>query len=235
MNTIELLEIIASFASTALAWLFGCLLWLVALTPFVALVEYSAHRWIMHKPNRWLDRKGEQHEAHTAHHSGANGGEFVDIPLRNCLLLATPVLLTLAVWVLATGSWRAVVAPCAAMLAWCFLYSFLWTRLHRAIHGVERNWLARGGPVFRFFRNHHLRHHANARVNYGTLFPWTDYLFFTRRRRKPSRAMPASAACARVHPEGLEASHADDGRRHRSDGCPGRDAGQSMIPDEGSG
>ncbi|MEQ8789343.1 MAG: sterol desaturase family protein [Pirellulaceae bacterium] len=235
MNTIVLLEIVASFATTALEWLLGCLLWLVALTPFVALVEYGAHRWIMHKPNHWLDRKGVQLEAHTAHHGGANGGEFVDIPLRNCLLLATPVLLTLAVWGLATGSWRAVVAPTAAMLAWCFLYSFLWSHLHRAIHGVEHNWLARGGPVFRFFRNHHLRHHVNAGVNYGTLFPWTDYLFFTWRRRKPSLATPARAQGVRSHPEGGEASDGDDGRRQPGDARRGRDAGRSIIPDERSG
>jgi hypothetical protein len=218
MNTIVTLELIVSLASATFAWLLGFLFWLVALMPYVALVEYGTHRWIMHKSNRWLDRKGEQLEAHATHHAGANSGEFVDIPLRNCLLLATPVLVTLAVWALMVGSWSAVILPGVAMLAWCFLYTYLWTRLHRAIHGVERNWFARGGPVFRFFRNHHLRHHANAGVNYGTLFPWTDYLFFTWRRRKPSRAMPARAKTARSHPEGWEASDGDDGQHHRRDG-----------------
>lgn len=199
MNTIVPLEIIASLGFTTFAWLLGFLLWFAALTPFVAFVEYATHRWIMHMPNRWLDRSGEQLEAHAAHHSGANSGEFVDIPLRNCLLLATPVLLTLAVWGLAAGSWSAVIVPGAAMLAWCFIYTYLWSRLHRAIHGVERNWFARSGPVFRFYRKHHLRHHVNARVNYGTLFPWTDYVFFTWRGRKPIRALRTRSKRARIH------------------------------------
>lgn len=193
MNTIVPFETIASLTFTTFAWLLGFLLWFAALTPFVALVEYASHRWIMHKSNRWLDRKGEQFDAHAAHHSGANSDEFVDIPLRNCLLLATPVLSTLAVWGLAAGSWSAVTAPFAAMLAWCFVYTYLWSKLHRAIHGVERNWFACSGPVFRFFRKHHLRHHVHAGVNYGTLFPWTDYVFFTWHRRKPIRALRTRA------------------------------------------
>jgi sterol desaturase/sphingolipid hydroxylase (fatty acid hydroxylase superfamily) len=204
MNTIVPLEIIVSLASTTFAWLLGFLFWLVALTPFVALVEYGAHRWIMHKSNRWLDRKGEQLEAHTAHHAGANSSEFVDIPLRNCLLLATPVLLTLVVWALVVGSWSAVILPVGAMLAWCFLYSYLWSRLHRAIHGVEQNWFARSGPVFRFYRNHHLRHHVNESVNYGTLFPWTDYVFFTCRSRKPIRALRTRTRGDQVERQSLD-------------------------------
>jgi len=204
MNTIVSLEIIASLAWTTFAWLLGFLLWFAALTPFVALVEYGAHRWIMHKSNRWLDPKRVQFAAHATHHAGANSGEFVDIPLRNCLLLATPVLVTLAVWALVLGSWSAVIVPGAAMLAWCFIYTYLWSRLHRAIHGVERNWFARSGPVFRLYRKHHLRHHVDARVNYGTLFPWTDYVFFTWRSRKLIRASRSRTTQVHIDLEPLE-------------------------------
>jgi hypothetical protein len=198
-------ELIASMASTTLGWLLGFLAWFAALAPFVALAEYVAHRWIMHQTNRVLDPQGVQLTAHTAHHAGADDGEFVDIPLRNCLILSTPVFLAAAVWGLAVGSWTVVLSPAAAMLAWCFLYTYLWTRLHRAIHGVERNWIARSGPLFRYFRNHHLRHHRNERVNYGTLFPWTDYVFFTARGRRPLRAPRAGSNPARSTTEAKDA------------------------------
>lgn len=199
------LEFIASLASDALTWPLVFLAWFVGLVPFVALVEYGTHRWIMHMANRLLDPKLEQLEAHGAHHSGENGHKFVDMPLRNCLLLATPVLLALAVWGFAVGPWSAVLAPAAAMLTWCFVYTYLWTRLHRAIHGVEQNWFGRSGPLFRFFRNHHLRHHVNEGVNYGTVFPWTDYVFFTWHRRKRRRASQTNAEHIRAEPAAVEA------------------------------
>ena len=86
------------------------------------------------------------------------------------------------------------VAPALALLTWSFVYAYLWNRMHRAIHDVEGNWFRRSGPIFRFFSNHHLQHHAHANVNYGTVFPWTDYLFCTRAPRpgglSPSAARP---------------------------------------------
>ena len=64
----------------------------------------------------------------------------------------------------------------------------MWNQIHRAIHGIEINWFRRMGPIFRFFRTHHLKHHVHAGLNYGTVFPWTDYVFFTDRERKVARA-----------------------------------------------
>lgn len=185
-------EIIALLPPTAIVdwldWLLAFGLWFVIWIPLVALLEYSTHRWIMHLANRLLDPKLNQLKIHGAHHKGNNAHEFVDMPLKNCLLLASPAFFALAVWGLAIGPFSAVIVPAAALVAWCFFYTYLWTCMHRAIHSVEPNWFQRCGPVYRFFRDHHLKHHANARVNYGTVFPWTDYLFFTWRDRKSTRA-----------------------------------------------
>ena len=103
------------------------------------------------------------------------------------------------------GPLSGVVIPALALLAWTVFYAYLWTVVHRAIHSVESNWFGRAVPIFRFFRDHHLRHHVHGTVNYGTVFPWTDYLFFTwhrprvargstaRRRRHKSRPRSAGA------------------------------------------
>jgi hypothetical protein len=179
---------IALLTAAPLEWLLVCMLWFAIWVPLIALLEYGTHRWIMHKANRWLDPQLTQLKSHGAHHKGANSPEFVDVPLRNCLLLTSPAFLVLAVWGFAIGPWSVVAMAAAALLAWSFVYTYLWARMHRAIHDLESNWFQRCGPVFQYFRNHHLKHHANARVNFGTVFPWTDYVFGTWRDRRASRA-----------------------------------------------
>jgi sterol desaturase/sphingolipid hydroxylase (fatty acid hydroxylase superfamily) len=133
----------------------------------------------MHWANRLLDPRSDQLKAHIAHHQGANDDEFVDMSLKNCLLLSVPIILLLVGWGLAFGSLSSILIPAMAFLSWSFVYTYLWTRIHRAIHGIEDNWFRRIGPAFRFFRNHHLRHHVRANGNYGTVFPMTDYVFLT--------------------------------------------------------
>ncbi len=204
-DTIVPLEIIASVTVTLLGWLLVFMLWFAIWAPLVALLEHGTHRWIMHVANRLLDPQLRQLKSHVAHHKGANTPEFVDVPLRNCLLLTSPGFLLLASWGLAIGPWSAIVIPATALLAWSFLYKYLWERMHRAIHGVESNWFQRCGPVFRFFRNHHLKHHANGRVNYGTVFPWTDYLFCTWRDRRAARASRSKTGLVPIPTNSVEA------------------------------
>jgi Fatty acid hydroxylase superfamily len=194
-------EIIALLAATPLGWLvLTFALWLGIWTPLIAMLEYGVHRWIMHKANQLLDAKLDHLKSHEAHHNGANDGEFVDIPLKDCALLTSPAFILLIVWGLAMGPFSAVVIPAAALLAWTLLYSYLWTRIHRAIHGTEANWFRRSGRLFRFFRDHHFEHHVNAKVNFGAVFPWTDYLFITLRDRKSARASrPARAVRSKMN------------------------------------
>jgi len=177
-------EVIGLLPITPLGWLLAFMLWFVMWTPLVALLEYGTHRWIMHRGNRILDPKLDHLKAHGAHHRGANDHEFVDAPLKDCLLVASPAFFLLAVWGIAIDPFFTVVIPGAALLAWTFLYTYLWTCIHRAVHGIEANWFQRSGRVLRFYRDRHLKHHVNGRVNFGAVFPWTDYLFFTWRDRQ---------------------------------------------------
>ncbi len=189
-----LVELLTTMPTTALGCLLAFVLWFLIWAPLVALLEYFAHRWIMHKANRLLDPKLGQLKAHGAHHMGSNDHELVDMPLKNCLLLTSPAFVALVAWGLAFGSMSSIVVPLATLLSWSFFYTYLWTRVHRAIHGLEVNWFSHLGPVFRFFRDHHLTHHSNARMNYGTVFPWTDYVFLTSRdrRKKGARSQKAT-------------------------------------------
>lgn len=141
--------------------------------------------------NRVLDPKLSQLHAHDAHHGGANDHEHVDMPLKNCLLLTSPLFLALLGWGLIVGPLSSVAIPAAALFAWTVVYTYLWTRIHRAIHGLESNWFDRAVPFFRLFRDHHLRHHVHGNVNYGTVFPMTDYLFFTWHRPRVIRGSGA--------------------------------------------
>ncbi|HZL90578.1 MAG TPA: sterol desaturase family protein [Pirellulaceae bacterium] len=184
------LETIAFLAASLTGCLFQFSLWFLVWMPAVALLEYAAHRWIMHRPSRLLDPTLSQFKSHGLHHQGANDQELVDIPLKNCLLLTAPLFLLLMGIGLTAGSLAGIAIPAAALLSWSLLYTYLWTQMHRAIHGTEANWFRRCGPVFRFFRNHHLRHHAHATVNFGTVFPWTDYLFFTWHGWRAARNKP---------------------------------------------
>ena len=194
--------IITSLSLSMAGWLLEFLVWLLIWAPLVALLEYAAHRWIMHRVNRLLDPQLSQLQAHHRHHQGRNDDEFVDMPLKNCLLLTSPFIALVAGWGLLGGPLASIVIAIAALLSWSFCYTYLWTRMHRAIHDNETNWFRRSGPVFRFFRNHHLKHHVHANVNYGTVFPWTDYVFFTWHRprvNRLARAMRRRRAKSHAH------------------------------------
>ena len=168
------------FAGAYAAGLLTLVLWLAAWTPLVALLEYAVHRWVQHKGVRLLDPALYHRLSHREHHRGSLHHEFVDTTPKDCLLPTMPAWLGLAAWAFAVGPWHSVVIPMAALLAWALLYAWLWTRIHRAIHGVEHNWFERSGIVFRFFSTHHLKHHRTAGVNFGAVFPWTDLVFGTR-------------------------------------------------------
>src|SRR6476661_722177 len=85
------LTFLAALALSLAGWLLGFWMWCLIWAPLVALLEYATHRWIMHRANRLLDPQLRQLRAHGTHHQGHNDHEFVDMPLKNCLLLTSPV------------------------------------------------------------------------------------------------------------------------------------------------
>jgi ubiquinone/menaquinone biosynthesis C-methylase UbiE/sterol desaturase/sphingolipid hydroxylase (fatty acid hydroxylase superfamily) len=213
------LGFINAIPSTPIGYLLAFLLWFLIWTPVIALLEYIAHRWIMHKANRLLDPQLTQLRAHGKHHQGSNDHDLVDVPVRNGLRLTAPFILCVLVWGYFVGPPASVIAPVLALLTWCLVYPYLWNRMHRAIHDMEENWFRRSGPVFRFFLNHHLQHHAQggAKFNYGTVFPWTDYVFRTCapksdgpiRQANQSKANHAKVVPAKVRQTKLDQTEPD--------------------------
>ncbi len=176
---------------TLLAILNGSLLfimWFAIWAPVVAVLEYCTHRWIMHKVNRWLDPKLVTLKGHGSHHHGVDDLEFIDMPVKNGLLLTSPFLAGVVLWGLLTGSFSSVIIPGLALLAWSPMYAYLWNRMHRGMHDLEKNWFMYLGPVHRYYLQHHLNHHVNPKSNYGTVFPWTDMFFGTGFERLAARA-----------------------------------------------
>ncbi len=139
----------------------------VAFLLYAALAEYFIHRYWMHAPFGPSIRLFYWHAIR--HHNAGDNSVNVDIPVWQCALVALPWLVAFAFlspWLLAAG--------CGAVV----FYSRLWTRVHRAIHGLERNWAERL-PTYAAWRRHHEGHHERPGRNFGTLFIFTDRLFGT--------------------------------------------------------
>jgi sterol desaturase/sphingolipid hydroxylase (fatty acid hydroxylase superfamily) len=147
------------------------LLVLLILSAYAALVEYSVHRWLMHKPllgrQYWYMNHAIEH-----HGRGRNDLDIVIWPTTT-FALCTPFMAI--VWPL-TGAWMIGVVIVASGF-----YSAVWSVLHAAYHDVGWEWVKRL-PGYITWREHHLLHHANPAANFGTIFILTDRLFGTRSR-----------------------------------------------------
>ena len=146
----------------------AALVWLLAAIASMHVAEYLIHRFVMHR--RTLFRSAWQVHA-VEHHGRGRLDVNVDLPVTQHLFFASPLLLLLAV----TGAWLGL----GAFLLVFWLHAYLWTRLHRAIHGLEDNWVGRS-RWFAYWRDHHLAHHRRPDRNFGAVFPWTDHAFGTK-------------------------------------------------------
>lgn len=146
-----------------LTWLAGSLL-------YVALVEYIAHRHFMHRP--LLDRLGLRqvfHEHAILHHRDGRNDLNINLPLYVHCIWGLPSVGIVGLFDLVGALILSAVFVC---------HSILWTKLHRAIHGLEDNWTM----SFRFYsviEHHHQEHHRRPGKNFGGVFLFTDYLFGT--------------------------------------------------------
>jgi hypothetical protein len=131
----------------------------------------------MHRPV--LDRIGLRRVFHRhagVHHRDGRNDLNVDLPLRTHFLWGWPALLA-AAWFDLAG---------AGVLAACFVaHAVLWTKMHRAIHGLEENW-TQALWFYGAVRRHHLEHHRRPARNFGAVFFFTDRLFRTASRPGPA-------------------------------------------------
>ena len=146
------------------------MVWAIAilcLILYAPLAEYAAHRWVMHFPGMG---RGSWWREHAIEHHGKGRNDLnVDITALS-VVAATSPLLVFAIFL----GWAWV----SCVLFACIGYSWLWSSLHEAHHGISENWVTK----FRFYNiwlKHHLLHHRQPTRNFGTVFIFTDRLFRT--------------------------------------------------------
>jgi sterol desaturase/sphingolipid hydroxylase (fatty acid hydroxylase superfamily) len=135
----------------------------------MALIEYSIHRFMMHKQFLFLPKKVFTEHA-IEHHSKNRIDVNIDLNPLLHLVIGIPVFIVLGM----LGWWTFL----AALVTTFILHGLLWTKLHRGYHEVERGWI-RFFPPYSFMKKHHLLHHKHPSKNYGAVYIFTDLIFGT--------------------------------------------------------
>ena len=159
---------------------FGC--YMLALYPIMAIVEYVAHRWFMHRRSV-INKLGYQ--AHLIeHHILGEDSDWPHIRLRfrDHLLYGSPAI----AWMIYRGmtGFTYAVGGVVALLLWFFIHVRLYSALHRTHHDLEHNWTERL-PGSEAMKHHHLLHHKYPKSNFAVVlgvpfgFAWVDRLFGT--------------------------------------------------------
>ena len=142
---------------------------IVGLIVYAHLAEYALHRWAMHRP-LFGRRSSLYRDHHVEHHGRGRNDLNITISAGNIAMVASPLLIGCA-WL--GGDW----AACVFLAS--IVYSEAWTAIHSAHHATGCMWV-RSVPGFHLWSDHHAKHHTRPNRNFGTLFPWTDFVFFTK-------------------------------------------------------
>lgn len=139
----------------------------------VALIEHTVHRHLMHRVLfDWRIFRLIFGGHAVVHHRQKRNDSNIRLPIYTHVAWGLPSVALVSFFDYAG----------AVILALAFLFHPLfWTKLHRAIHGVENNW-TQSLWFFDAIAHHHLEHHRRPGKNFGAVFIFTDYLFRTASR-----------------------------------------------------
>lgn len=150
---------------------------------FMCIAEYAAHRWVMHwewkhKWLRWLNRFSFDH--HDGEHHRKNMDHpvwlHIDLLVRYHLFATTPLWLIQFYRISHGELW--IFGRFVALMVVLFGHSYVWSKLHRQMHGIENNWTGKLWCYEKLYA-HHMLHHEQSNRNYSVLSMWTDRLFRT--------------------------------------------------------
>jgi len=145
--------------------------WLIVWFFVMAILEYAIHRWTMHKRIQWLPNAVFSEHA-VEHHGKQRNDINIDLPLHNHIIVGSPLLIGAA----------CVSDLCFVALMCIFAFhSYTWTKVHRAIHGLETNWIMKT-RYYKMAKAHHELHHDRPSKNFGVVFLFTDNFFRTKIR-----------------------------------------------------
>lgn len=141
-----------------------------------SFVEYSEHRWLMHRMRRiWLLRKlCMDHMA--KHHK--RGYRHTSREKDDSLLLISIVGMVPGVTV------ASVIGYFDPFTFWVMavsgvVYTITWWLVHLEMHRDEQRFYGRNA-VFRYLERRHVLHHAYPNANFNILLPLFDWVFGTR-------------------------------------------------------
>lgn len=165
-----------------LAIAFAC--YFLFLYPIMAIAEYIAHRWFMHKSTP-INRFGYRTHLLEHHRLGANDDwPHIRLRIRDHLLFGSPVIVGLLIR--GCFGYPNAFVCLAALLTWFVIHCRLYSAMHRSHHDLERNWTD-WLPGSSRMREHHELHHRFPRTNYAVVLgvpfgiAWVDWMFGTRR------------------------------------------------------
>lgn len=147
------------------------ILWLLWAFIMMGVSENLIHKYLMHKRffrNEKLNWIWYNHAV--LHHKKDDNSHNIDLSIWNHLIIGSPLLITLF--------FLSPIGLSAVLLVFLH-HSYIWTHAHRAIHGLEKNWLQKT-KLYNKMYEHHIRHHYHTNRNFGVVHLWTDKLFRTK-------------------------------------------------------
>lgn len=146
-------------------------MWIGIWTLVMALGEYLIHRYTMHRKMKILPSWIFQHHSIEHHHHERNDIN-IDLPFYNHLIIGSPLII---------GAFFMGLPCLLALLSVFAFHSYTWTKIHRGIHDLEKNWVMKYLPsYFKWAKHHHELHHHRPGRNFGVVYLFTDYLFGTK-------------------------------------------------------
>ena len=168
----------------------GFVIWLPVVYLGVALAEYVAHRWVMHRNTMLTKAEFEKHAVqHHARRVMEPRYPYVDLALHCHLIYGAPAWGGFLISFLCGRPYA--LGGLIATLTMFTFHSYVWSKLHRAQHDLEDNWTCRL-PWFAELKRHHLDHHIRPSRNFAAMFLWTDRLFGTYWRSAEACAVAAA-------------------------------------------
>ena len=146
----------------------GFIIWLPVVYLGVAIAEYVAHRWVMHRNTMLTKAEFEKHAVqHHARRVMEPRYPYVDLALHCHLIYGVPAWGGFLISFLCGRPYA--LGGLIATLTMFTFHSYVWSKLHRAQHGLEENW-TRHVPWFAELKRHHLDHHIRPSRNFAVVF-----------------------------------------------------------------
>ncbi len=150
-------------------WLIKFFIFIFCGTIVTCFIEYTAHRYTMHFSQKWLPAD-IYHDHAIEHHRYKRNDINIDLPLYYSLFAMSPLIL---ISIFLSYSFT------LSLILVCYIHGYLWTKLHRGIHKLEKNWIMRT-KYYETVKKHHELHHLYPKKNFGVVFWFTDNLFGTK-------------------------------------------------------